>query len=76
MTDEKTISIDFIVTKNTPELLIIRDKMNKITRDLILKKAELLDDFIYKNLETNTLQGMKLKIENELMERKLKDYER
>ena len=40
-----------------------------------IKKRELLEDFIYKNLETKILQGMKLKIENELLQRKLKEQQ-
>lgn len=42
------------------------------TVNYLIKKQELLEDFIYKNLETSILQGMKLKIENELLQRKLK----
>ena len=38
-----------------------------------IKKQELLEDFIYKNLETNILEAMKVKIENELLDRKLKE---
>ena len=37
----------------------------------MIKYANLIDDYIYKNIPTNVLQGMKLKIENELMERTL-----
>lgn len=43
------------------------------TRQHTLKIAQLLDDFIYKNLDTNVLETMKCKIENELLERKLKE---
>ena len=41
-----------------------------------IEYAKMLDDYIYKNIPTNVLEGMKLKIENELMERKLKDNDR
>lgn len=42
-------------------------------RQHTLKIAQLVDDFIYKNLDTNVLETMKCKIENELLERKLKE---
>lgn len=52
------------------------DERDKITRELTVKYAKLVDDYIYKNIPTNTLQGMKLKIENELLERKSKGNDR
>lgn len=52
------------------------NELNRITREFAVKYAELLDDYIYKNIPTNVLQGMKLKIENELLERKLKNNDR
>lgn len=76
MIDKGTININFEVLENSPEFLVVRERMDSIVQNFMIKKAQLLDDFIYKNLETNTLQGMKLKIENELMERKLKNNDR
>lgn len=61
------------VIGNNIEELVIEDSdyMTKIVSHMIIKKAELIDDFIYKNLDTHILQAMKLKIENELMQRNL-----
>lgn len=42
------------------------------TTKIQIEYAKMLEDYIYKNIPTNILQGMKLKIENELMERTLK----
>lgn len=69
----ETIKVSFEVVKNTPERLVLQEKINEIAQNFMIKKAKLLDDYIYKNLETSILQGMKLKIENELLERKLKN---
>lgn len=52
------------------------NELDKITREFAVKYANLVDDYIYKNIPTNILQGMKLKIENELLERKLKNNDR
>lgn len=71
-----TNKINFAVVENTPERLVIQERMNKAVQNFMMKKAELLDDYIYKNLETSVLQGMKLKIENELLERRLKENDR
>ncbi len=38
----------------------------------VIEYVKLRDKFIYKNIPTNVLQDMKLVIENELKERKLK----
>ena len=63
--------------KNTPELLTfgVNDKITKMATNYIVEKNKLIEDYIYKNLETHTLELMKLKIENELLERKLKESE-
>lgn len=63
------------IIENSPRYLIIKEKfweLEKYARNIIIEKTKLIDDFIYKNLETNVLQSMKLKIENELLERRLK----
>lgn len=52
------------------------NELDRITREFAVKYANLVDEYIYKNIPTNILQGMKLKIENELLERKLKEYDR
>lgn len=49
------------------------NKLQQAAQHYAIKKQELIEDFIYKNLETNVLQAMKLKIENELMGRYLKE---
>lgn len=63
--------------ENTPELLIfgVRDKITKMITNHIVEKNKLIEDFIYKNLDTNVLEAMKLKIENELLERRLKEQQ-
>lgn len=72
----ETIKVSFAVVENTPEHLVLLEKMNEAAQNFILEKSKLLDDYIYKNLETSVLQGMKLKIENELFERRLKENDR
>lgn len=49
------------------------DRIHQLQTQYFIKKQELIEDFIYKNLETNILETMKVKIENELLDRKLKD---
>ena len=56
--------------------IVETDELDKITREFVVKYANLVDEYIYKNIPTNVLQGMKLKIENELLERKLKGNDR
>lgn len=76
---------NFYITKKTLTIVNKDDcgfeiaetkKVNNIfqgfTTKIQIEYAKMLDDYIYKNIPTNVLQGMKLKIENELMERKLK----
>lgn len=71
--DRDSINIELL--KNIPEVLEfgVTDKVLKTMEIQQLKKQQLIDDFIYKNLETHTLELMKLKIENELLQRKLKE---
>lgn len=66
------------VLKNDIDELVVQesDRLTRMVHQMVIKKNEIIDDFIYKNLETHILQAMKLKIENELMERKLKFNER
>lgn len=49
------------------------DRIQQLQTQYFIKKQELIEDFIYKNLETNILETMKVKIENELLDRKLKE---
>lgn len=62
--------------KNTPELLTfgVSDKIAKMATNHIVEKNKLVEDFIYKNLDTVTLEQMKCKIENELLFRKLRKH--
>ena len=73
--DREPIKIELL--KNTPELLEFgaTDSVLKTMEIQQLKKQQLIEDFIYKHLETHTLELMKLKIENELLERRLKESE-
>ena len=52
--------------------IIQNNNLSGIVQKYAIRYAELLNDYIYKNIPTNVLEGMKLKIENELMERTLK----
>ena len=63
--------------ENTPELLTfgVSDTITKMATNHIVEKNKLIEDFIYKNLDTNVLEAMKLKIENELLERRLKEQQ-
>ena len=56
--------------------IVETNELDRITREFAVKYAKLVDDYIYKNIPTNVLQAMKLKIENELLERKLKENDR
>ena len=49
------------------------ERIHQAAQQYVINKQELIEDYIYKNLETSVLQAMKLKIENELMSRKLKE---
>ena len=62
------------ILENAPELLTfgVSDKIDKMTTNYIVEKNKLIEDYIYKNLDTNVLKAMKLKIENELLERRLR----
>lgn len=53
--------------------MVVTNEFDRIAREITIKYAKLVDDYIYKNIPTNILQGMKLKIENELLERKTND---
>lgn len=48
------------------------DNLHRVVQEHVIRYVQLLDDYIYKNIPSNVLKGMKLKIENELMERMLK----
>ena len=67
--------VNIQMLKNTPELLTfgVSDKIAKMATNYIVEKNKLIEDFIYKNLDTNVLETMKCKIENELLERRLKE---
>lgn len=53
--------------------LKVFDEMDKIIGEYLIRYQEIIDDIIYKNIPTSILQVMKLRIENELMERRLKE---
>lgn len=73
--DEPQIKVELF--ENTPELMTfgVSDKIAQIATNHIIEKNKLIEDYIYKNLEIHTLELMKLKIENELLERRLKESE-
>lgn len=75
---EQIFTRKFIVSNKDDEgfNVVELNELDRITREIAVKYAKLIDDYIYKNIPTNILQGMKLKIENELLERKLKGNER
>jgi len=68
------IKYSWKVIENNDKFLELEEKCNihDAVHKIMLEKAKMLDDFVYQNLETEILQGMKLKIENELLYRKLK----
>ena len=47
--------------------------IHQYAKQYVIKKQQLIEDFVYKNLDTVTLETMKCKIENELLKRKLKE---
>lgn len=64
------------VTQNDLNVLKIQEfteKLDRAAHEYIIKKQSLIEDYIYKNLETSVLEAMKCKIENELLERRMKD---
>lgn len=66
-----------ISNKNDEGFKIVEtNELDKIAREFAVKYTKLVDDYIYKNIPTNVLQAMKLKIENKLLERKLKENDR
>lgn len=48
------------------------DNLHRAIQKHVIRYTQFLDDYIYKNIPSNVLQSMKLKIENELLERRLK----
>ena len=76
--NEKTISISHTIMpiKNDEKELafdLVREGLRTEVFKYCIQKNELIEDYIYKNLETSILQAMKLKIENELMNRLLQE---
>ena len=68
------IKYSWKVIENNGKFLELEEKCNlhdAVSR-IMLEKGKMLDDFVYKNIETEILKVMKLKIENELLYRKLK----
>lgn len=63
------------VKNNEKELAfdLVREGITQTVFSYVIQKNKLVEDFIYKNLETSVLQTMKLKIENELMTRLLQE---
>lgn len=62
---------------NNKDILLIEERLgesrDRFCTQMLIKKQQLVDDFIYKRLETNVLSAMKVKIENELLERRMKE---
>lgn len=74
MTDKENLT--FIINKRDEKELIfseINSSLSNYTVQYILDYRRLVEDFMYKNIPTHILKAMKLKIENELIERKLKE---
>lgn len=77
MTDKENLT--FIINKRDEKELIfseINSKLSNYTVQYILEYKKLVEDFMYKNIPTHILKAMKLKIENELIERKLKENDK
>ena len=77
MKNEITLKSDFELLENNKNVMKIKETnyIDEVHQQFLqheIKKQELIEDFVYKNLETYILQAMKLKIENELFERRLK----
>lgn len=66
--DDNVLSFDVI-----EETISFGERTHQAAQQYIIKKQELIEDYIYKSLKTSTLQTMKLKIENELLYRELKE---
>ena len=78
MTD-KELNRTFIINKCDENELIFTEcnkYLSNYATQYILEYRKLIEDFAYKNIPTSILQAMKLKIENELTERKLKEKEK
>ena len=75
---EQIFKRKFVISNKDDEgfNMVETNELDRITREFAVKYANLVDEYIYKNIPTNVLQGMKLKIENELLERKLKNNDR
>ena len=79
MKDKVILNCEFRLLENNENIMKIeeidsvQDSLNKRIYHHILEKQKIVNDFIYENLETNILQEIKTKIENELLKRKLKD---
>lgn len=77
MTDKENLT--FIINKRNEKELIFSEIDNSLSNyaaQYILEYKKLVEDFMYKNIPTHILKAMKLKIENELIERKLKENDR
>ena len=77
MTDKENLT--FIINKHDEKELIFSGKVSSLSNyavRYILEYRKLVEDFMYKNIPTHILKAMKLKIENELIERKLKEDDR
>ena len=77
MTDKENLT--FIINKHDEKELIFSGKVSSLSNyaaQYILEYRKLVEDFMYKNIPTHILKAMKLKIENELIERKLKENDR
>ena len=78
--DYKSLRLErYLTTQNKDDNgfdISINDNINQYCQMISIRYVKLLDDYIYKNIPTEVLQGMKLKIENELLERRLKDNDK
>lgn len=78
--DKLNLESEFSIIRNDKRFLEIEEKlkplyagMNEQITNYIIDKNKFVEDLIYKNLETPVLLEMKLKIEQELLDRKMRD---
>ena len=78
------IKYSWKIIENNPEYMTVEETlkypeevsfMHDAVSYMMFDKMKALEAFVYSNLETNILQAMKLNIENELMTRRLKEFQ-
>ena len=78
------IKYNWKIIENNPEYLTIEERikypkevsfMHDAVCNIMFDKNKALEAFIYSQMDTEMLQAMKLNIENELMTRRLKEFQ-